>query len=312
MSSDYIPRLRAELLRAGAQKQRAPWRPDRVPLRPLVPAAAVALIVAALVVAWPAGREDESAAPQTPTTKLAYRTDPVRADEVAEILRTRLAHAGVDARVAVSGGRLTITAPEGARADVAALAQRGSFAIYDWESSVLGPRGKPAPSDPAVTGGENAGRGAAVSRAEAQVRGVRAGFANIVRADGGAPNQWFALGGEPWMTSACIGHARPATDQTSGEPTVAIDLNAEGRKVFADLTRQVAHRGADREANQHLAIVIDDRIVAAPFIDYRQTPDGIDGSKGVQIEGGLTEQTANQTAAVLDSGPLPADLRREG
>ena len=103
MSSDYIPRLREELLRAGAERQTSRRRPVRVPLRPLVPVAAVVLIVAAIVVAWPAGRENESAAPQTPTTKLAYRTDPARADEVAQILRTRLAHAGVDARVAVSG-----------------------------------------------------------------------------------------------------------------------------------------------------------------------------------------------------------------
>ncbi len=91
MSSDYIPRLRGELLRAGAERQTSRRRPVRVPLRPLVAVAAAALIVAALVVAWPAGRENETAAPQTPTTTLAYRTDPVRADEVAEILRTRLA-----------------------------------------------------------------------------------------------------------------------------------------------------------------------------------------------------------------------------
>jgi preprotein translocase subunit SecD len=307
MSSDYIPRLRAELLRAGAQRQ-ARWRSVRVPLRPLVPVAAVALIVAALVVAWPAGREDESASPQTPTTRLAYRTDPIRADEVAQILRTRLAAAGVDAHVAVSGGRLTITAPEGTRADVAALTQPGRLAIYDWERSVLGPRGKPAPSEPAVTGGQDAGRSAAVSKAEAQVRGVRAGFANVVRAEGGAPNRWFALGGEPWMTNACVDHARPSADQTSGEPIVAIDLTAEGRSVFSDLTRQVAQRGADRQSNQHLAIVIDDRIVAAPFVDYRQAPNGLDPANGVQIAGGLTDQTAHLTAALLSAGPLPAEL----
>jgi preprotein translocase subunit SecD len=311
MSSDYIPRLRAELLRAGAQRESSRRRPVRLPLRPLVPLVAVALvIVAVVVVARPGGREDETAAPQTPTTELAYRTDPTRADEVAGILRTRLAHAGVDARVAVSGGgRLTITAPEGARAEVTALTQRGSFAVYDWETSVLGPRGKPAPSDPAVTGGENAGRGGAVSKAEAEVRGVRAGFAHVVRADGGAPNQWFALGGDPWMTNACIGGANPSTDPATGDPIVAIDLNAEGRQVFADLTRQVAHRGADRKANQHLAFVIDDRIVSTPFIDYRQTPDGIDGDRGMQISGDLTEQTARTTAAVLSSGPLPADVK---
>jgi preprotein translocase subunit SecD len=210
--------------------------------------------------------------------------------------------------VAVSGGRLTITAPESARAEVAALTQRGIFSIYDWETSVLGPRGKPAPSDPAVTGGEDAGRGAAVSRAEAEVRGVRAGFARIARADDGAPNRWFALGGDPWMTAACIGGAHPATDQTSGEPIVAIDLTAEGRQVFADLTRQVAQRGADRGSNQHLAILIDDRIVSVPFVDYRQAPDGMSGANGLQIQGGLTEQTARTIAAVLDSGPLPADV----
>jgi preprotein translocase subunit SecD len=310
MSSDYIPRLREELLRAGAARQTSRWRPVRVPIRPLVPVAAVCLIVAALVVAWPTGRENETATPQTPTTKLTYRTDPARAYEVAAILRTRLAHAGVDARVAVSGGgHLTITAPEGARADVAALTQRGIFAVYDWETSVLGSRGKPASSDPAVTGGENAGRGAAVSKAEAQVRGVRAGFARIVRAHGGASNQWFALGGDPWMTRACIDGANPATDQANGEPIVLIDLTAEGRQVFADLTRRVAQRGADRGSNQHLAIVIDDRIVAVPFIDYREAPDGLSGSNGLQIAGGLTEQTARDTAAVLDSGPLPADVR---
>jgi hypothetical protein len=281
----------------------------RLPLRPLVPIAAVVLIVAALVVAWPAGRENETTAPQTPTTELAYRTDPARADEVARILGTRLATAGVDAQVSVAGGRLTITAPEDARAEVAALTQRGIFSVYDWETSVLGPRGKPAPTDAAVTGGEDAGRGAAVSKTEAEVRGVAAGFARIVRADGGAPGKWFALGGEPWMTRACIDGANPATDPANGEPIVAIDLTAEGRQVFADLTRRIAHRGADREANQHLAIVIDDRIVTVPFIDYRQTPDGISGAKGIQIAGGLSEQTARTTAAVLSSGPLPADVK---
>ncbi len=93
--------------------------------------------------------------------------------------------------------------------------QRGSFALYDWESSVLGPRGKPAPSDTAVTGGEDAGRSAAISKSEAEERGVPAGFAHIVRADGGAP-AWFALGGDPWMTRACIdGATRRPTGRTA-------------------------------------------------------------------------------------------------
>jgi preprotein translocase subunit SecD len=310
MSSDYIPRLRAELLRAGARRQTSRWRPVRVPMRPLIPVAAAALIVAALVVAWPTGRENETAAPQTPTTEFAYRTDPAGADEVARILGARLATAGVDAEVSVSGGRLTITAPEAARADVAALTQRGVFSIYDWETSVLGPSGRPAPSDPSVTGGADAGRSSAVSKAEAQARGDRAGSGRLVRADGGAPDQWFALGGDPWMANACVDRARPGTDRTSGEPTVTIDLNAEGRQVFAELTRQLAQRGADRQGNQHLALVIDDRIVSVPYIDYRQAPDGLSGADGIQIAGGLTKATARTTAAILSSGPLPAAVTR--
>jgi preprotein translocase subunit SecD len=54
--------------------------------------------------------------------------------------------------------------------------------------------------------------------------------------------------------------------------------------------------------------VIDDQIVAVPYIDFRAAADGIDGSTGAQIEGGLTPLTARRTAAILSSGPLPAAL----
>jgi hypothetical protein len=309
MSSDYIPRLRGELLRAGESRRRR-LRPVRA-LRPLVPVAAVGLIVAALVVAWPAGREDDVTGPQAaPRIHLTYRTDAARAEWAAKVLRQRFAAAGLgDARVAVSGRELRITAPQDARAEVAALTAPGELAVYDWERSVLGPHGRPAPSDPAVTGGQDAGRSGAVSRTQAEVWGLRAGAAQLVRAEGGAPGQWFALVPTPDMNNACVERAHPATDPSSGEPAVIVDLNSEGRSTFRSLTRQVAHRGADRGANQHLAIVIDDRIVSVPFIDYRQAPDGIDGSNGVQISGGMTPDTARATAAVLSSGPLPAPLK---
>jgi preprotein translocase subunit SecD len=62
------------------------------------------------------------------------------------------------------------------------------------------------------------------------------------------------------------------------------------------------------EALQHFAGVLDDQIVTMPFIDFRQAPNGIDASAGMQISGGLTPQTARQTAALLSAGPLPADL----
>ena len=59
---------------------------------------------------------------------------------------------------------------------------------------------------------------------------------------------------------------------------------------------------------QHLAIVIDDRIVTVPFINFRMAPEGIDGAKGVQISGGLTPETARQTAAIVSTGPLVGAL----
>ena len=66
--------------------------------------------------------------------------------------------------------------------------------------------------------------------------------------------------------------------------------------------------GDELEASQHFAIVIDDRIVSLPFIGFREAPDGIDGSAGTQIAGGLTPETARLTAAILGTGPLPAAL----
>ncbi len=61
MSSDYIPRLRSELLRAGASTQPR-WRRVHVTrrLRPLAVAAAVALVAAAIVLALPGERSDEA------------------------------------------------------------------------------------------------------------------------------------------------------------------------------------------------------------------------------------------------------------
>ena len=156
MSSDYIPRLRRELLRAGATKP-SRWAPAARGLRPLAAAAAVALVVLAVVLAFPRGDEQPSRPVEPPagTLQLSYRGEPSSAAASARVMRERLAAAGVrDASVSVAaGGSLTITVPAAARADVAALVRSGRLAIYDWERSVLGPRSTPAPRDESVTGG---------------------------------------------------------------------------------------------------------------------------------------------------------------
>ena len=95
------------------------------------------------------------------------------------------------------------------------------------------------------------------------------------------------------------------------EPIVALELTEQGRRDFHDLTREIAQRGADLAqggdplpTSHHFAIVVDDRIVSMPFINWREVPDGIDGAQGAQIVVGTAEQ-ARRLAAILDSGPLP-------
>ena len=322
MSSDYIPRLRRELLRAGATEP-SRWAPAARGLRPLAAAAAVALVALAVVFAVPWGDGEPSRPVETPpsTLQLTYRGEPSSAADSARLMRERLAAAGVrDATVsAAAGGSLTITVPAAARADVATLVRSGRFAIYDWERSVLGPRGTPAPGDADVTGDPDAGRSAATTKSVAEARAARAADGHAVRALSAVPDGWFALGGRPALSNADIQGARPDVDPTTQEPIVALHLTADGRKAFTTLTRELARRGnanavpgAGVETAQHLAIVIDDRIVSVPFIDFRQTPDGLDGAAGMQIQGGLTPETARQLAALLSAGPLAADLEPGG
>ena len=318
MSSDYIDRLRHELLRAGASTQPQRRRPARLKraLPTLATAGAVALVGLALLLTWPGVQSDERPVePADGTAQMTYGVEPSgAADQTAQVLRERFAAAGVDgADVTVSGGSLTITAAPGAREAVTALTQPGRVAFYDRERSVLGPRGEPALEDPSTTGGPDAGRGAAVTKAEAETRAAAAPGGRVVRAENG--DGWFALGGEPPLTDTDIAGADSMVIQATQHPIVVVELTADGQAAFTELTREVAQRGARLagpgsgiEATQHLAIVIDDQIVAVPFIDFRLAPNGIDGSEGAQISGNLTEETARWMAGVLDSGPLPGAL----
>lgn len=62
------------------------------------------------------------------------------------------------ASVAVSGRRLTLIVPRQA-ADLLSIVSLASrpLRFYDWESHVIGPRGRPEPANPDVAGGESAG-----------------------------------------------------------------------------------------------------------------------------------------------------------
>lgn len=57
--------------------------------------------------------------------------------------------------------------------DPALTAKMRRLAFYDWEPNVIGPAGRRAPGDPAVTGGANAGRAGSVSLYDAVLRAAR-------------------------------------------------------------------------------------------------------------------------------------------
>ena len=330
--TDYIPRLREELVAAAAREQAGMRHRPRLRPRALVPvlatAAVVAAVIAALLVVEPP--DDAPVAPEPASTALTYRvkpavgTDaPAAARESAGVLRERFAAAGIDgATVTAEGDRIRVEAGGAAPDEVAALTVPGRLGIYDWEASVLGPAGRPEPRNSGVTGGQDAGRSGAVSRDEAARRVAKAASpgARIVRAEGADAAGWYALDGSFALDNADIASARGMRDPRTGDPIVALDLDAPGQQMFSDLTRGIAQRGADAarpgedpmRTAQHLAIVLDDHLANVPFINHEQVPDGIDGRDGVQIQGGLTPDRARQIAAILDAGPLPATLEPAG
>ena len=87
---------------------------------------------------------------------------------------------------------------------------------------MLGPDGAPAPSDATVTGGPDAGRAAAITKAEAEQRANASG-GRPVRAEDGTPDHWFALGGDPALTDADIARAQPTVDRATQDPAVMVD-----------------------------------------------------------------------------------------
>jgi SecD/SecF fusion protein len=128
--------------------------------------------------------------------------------------------------------------------------------------------------------------------------------------------------GIPEMTGAelKLDGTRADIDPTTNSPVVLMKFTGKGKKIFHEITRREAQRGAlvcqgasGREdvqrCAQHFAIVLDREIQSVPYIDFVQNPDGIPGDNGAQIEmggGGLGE--AKQLALVLQTGALPVEF----
>ncbi len=158
-------------------------------------------------------------------------------------------------------------------------------------------------------------------RANAEVLEVPEGIL-VVRAakpdaEAPEPDSFWIVQDNPALSGTDIKNPEQNFDQQLGnQPIVTFDFTDQGRTAFQEITQQIAQRGQDNalpgddptSASQHFAIVLDNELVSAPYINYVENPDGIDGSTGAQISGSFTIQSAQDLAKILEIGALPVRL----
>jgi SecD/SecF fusion protein len=132
-----------------------------------------------------------------------------------------------------------------------------------------------------------------------------------------SPESWYVLNDNPVLNGQEIKNPRQSFDNGgSGAPNVTFEFDKKGIATFKRVTREVAERGQREQlpgvskegAQQHFAVVLDNQIITAPFINYTENPEGIDPTTGSQISGGFTLTSAQNLADELQSGALPIKL----
>lgn len=103
---------------------------------------------------------------------------------------------------------------------------------------------------------------------------------------------------KPRLDGSVVTRASEQPDPTTGEITVSLQMNNEGARTWADMTRQ-AYEGGNRE----IAIVLDDEVVSAPRVI-----NPIEGGNS-SITGGFNLEEAKDLASILEVGKLPAGTR---
>lgn len=291
----------------------------------------------------------------TPTTIDGHAPGRVAVAVTAQILRARLATAVPDARLSYTGAQIVVRVPHAAtdsKPEILALSEPGRLGLYDWESSVITPKGKTlagelagqdptalemsqgngpaAPGDPgaggvslrqalALTAKLGAGRPRRVEYVGPLRLTVPAGY-SVVEANvtNGVPaDRFYVLKNPPAMSNRAIADPRPKRDPNTRAPDVEFNFTASGRREFRAVTAAIARRGArlsgvGQTLNQHFAIAVDNTLLSVPFIDFKQYPDGISGETGAEIGGNFTTRFARDLATLLRYGPLPLNLTATG
>jgi SecD/SecF fusion protein len=333
-----------------------------------------------------------------PTAQAKVDTESL--NRAIDIMRKRVDKLGVSQpEIQRTGGtEIDVALPDVSNAERAEqqVGKTAQLFFYDWETNVIGPNGKPAPTEATVTGGNNAASATsglpeyeAVQRAikrpaiirkndttyeqgctPAQANGCIYGqwylldtahkkvlkgpedtqqdlYADGYKAPVGAkakavrvnpgtvlaqaqpitgnggkvtqpsPESWYVLNDNPPLNGSDIKNPRQGFDNGgSGQPNVTFEFDKTGGKTFERVTREIAERGQQAQlpgipkaaAVQHFAVVLDNQIITAPFIDYTANPEGIESANGSQISGGFTLTSAQNLADELQSGALPIKL----
>lgn len=97
------------------------------------------------------------------------------------------------------------------------------------------------------------------------------------------------------LTGRHIKKARVDFDQTTYQPEIGLELNAEGEKLFAEVTK--------RNIGKRLAIYLDGTAISAPVVREEIT-----GGKA-QITGEFTPEEAKILVGRLNSGALPVPIK---
>ncbi len=103
------------------------------------------------------------------------------------------------------------------------------------------------------------------------------------------------------LTGKNLKSADPQPTNQSGSWGVGIRFDAEGGKLFAELTKNIAGTG------RRLGIFLDDRLLSAPVVDAQYAVTGISGG-AAEISGNFTVETANDLAVQLRGGALPVPV----
>jgi protein-export membrane protein SecD len=112
----------------------------------------------------------------------------------------------------------------------------------------------------------------------------------------------------PAMTGSAISKSSQGFQQNN-RPNVLITFTGKGGTNFGRITRDLAVAGQLTGVNQSFAIVLDNQMESDPIVDYKQNPDGIQGTSA-EIDGNFTIQEAKDLALVINTGALPVTLNQ--